>query len=150
MHTCAGSDRPSGPSATPLQQAIHEAVQHEKAAGFVFRACCVMLVEGGMTAADAALRFNVSPRSVERWLLRYRRQGIDGLREAPRSGRIPRLSPELYAALTSEIEHPPHRYGYPALNWNGPLLAKHLAGRHALTYSIRQCQRLLLTLSDPG
>lgn len=147
MHTSAGSDRPSGPSASPLLRAIHEVAQREKAAGFLYRACCVMLVEGGMPVADVALRFGVSPRSVERWLQRYRTQGVDGLRDTARSGRTPRLSPALLSTLANELARPPRSFGYPAWHWNGPLLARHLANRHALSFSIRQCQRLLLTLS---
>lgn len=150
VHTNAGSDRALGPSTTTLLRAIHEAAQREKAAGFLYRACCVMLVEGGMPAADAAQRFGVSPRSVERWLQRYRTQGVDGLRDTARSGRASRLSPTLLSTLADELARPPRNFGYPAWHWNGPLLARHLADRHALSFSIRQCQRLLLTLSAMG
>src|SRR5215468_10977041 len=59
---------------------------------------CVLVrrvLEEGWTVADAAAAFEISARTVFKWLARYRSEGIDGLRD--RSSR-PRRSPTRLAA----------------------------------------------------
>ena len=49
------------------------------------------VVDGGMTRAAAARRFNTSPKTVAKWVDRFRAEGVDGLRD--RSSR-PLSSPD--------------------------------------------------------
>ncbi|AHY56304.1 bll8291 [Bradyrhizobium diazoefficiens USDA 110] len=48
------------------------------------------VVEGGLSQADAANQFNTTPKTVAKWVKRFRAEGVDGLRD--RSSR-PRSSP---------------------------------------------------------
>lgn len=56
------------------------------------RRAVAAVLEKGMTGHAAALHFEVSERSVARWVRRYREHGH--LREAPRPGRPSRSEPE--------------------------------------------------------
>ena len=56
------------------------------------RRAVAAVLEKGMTGHAAALHFEVSERSVARWISRYRERGH--LREAPRPGRPSRIEPE--------------------------------------------------------
>jgi transposase InsO family protein len=48
------------------------------------------VVEGGLSQADAACQFNTTPKTVAKWVKRFRAEGVDGLRD--RSSR-PHSSP---------------------------------------------------------
>ncbi|WP_145929183.1 leucine zipper domain-containing protein, partial [Bradyrhizobium centrolobii] len=39
------------------------------------------VVEGGLTKAAAALQFNVTAKTVAKWVKRFREEGVDGLRD---------------------------------------------------------------------
>src|SRR2546430_12020405 len=38
-----------------------------------------VVVEGGVTKAAAARRFNTTPKTVAKWVERFRKEGVDGL-----------------------------------------------------------------------
>ena len=37
------------------------------------------MVEGGLSRADAAYQFNTTPKTVAKWVKRFRAEGVDGL-----------------------------------------------------------------------
>src|SRR5258707_2866080 len=39
------------------------------------------VIEGGLTQAAAALQFNVSAKTVAKWVNRFRKEGVEGLRD---------------------------------------------------------------------
>jgi len=39
------------------------------------------VVEGGLSKADAAYQFNTTPKTVAKWVKRFRTEGVDGLRD---------------------------------------------------------------------
>src|SRR5207248_9855681 len=47
------------------------------------------VVEGGLSKADAAYQFNTTPRTVTKWVKRFRAEGVEGCVIAP-PGRIHR------------------------------------------------------------
>lgn len=51
------------------------------------RSSIVLALAEGLTNAEVAQRFQVSPATVAKWRDRYVRRGVAGLRDAPRSGR---------------------------------------------------------------
>jgi transposase InsO family protein len=55
------------------------------------------VVDGGLTAAACARRYNTTPKTVAKWVRRFRERGVDGLRD--RSSR-PLSSPSQTAAAT--------------------------------------------------
>ncbi|MBB4264391.1 transposase [Bradyrhizobium sp. CIR3A] len=55
------------------------------------------VVEGGLSQADAAFQFNTTPKTVAKWVKRFRKDGVEGLRD--RSSR-PHSSPSQTPATT--------------------------------------------------
>jgi len=58
------------------------------------------VVEGGLTRAEAAAQFNTTPKTVAKWVDRFRAEGVDGLRD--RSSR-PLSSPSQTVAATCAV-----------------------------------------------
>jgi transposase len=86
----------------------------------VLRARIVLAAAGGERNDAIARRLGVSANVVSRWRMRFARGGLEGLQEAPRSGR-----PERYGKVTEQQvlekleEAPPGGW----VRWNGRLLA---------------------------
>src|ERR1700759_2185701 len=58
------------------------------------------VLQGGLSKADAAHQFNTTPKTVAKWVDRFRAEGVDGLRD--RSSR-PLSSPSRTAAATCAV-----------------------------------------------
>jgi transposase len=66
-----------------------------------FRERLVAAIDAGLPAGEAAQRFRVNLRTIDRWLARHR-QGAS-LAERPRSGRLPKLDPARYPELRALV-----------------------------------------------
>jgi CRP-like cAMP-binding protein len=66
--------------------------------GLARRGRVLLLLEQGMTLKDAAERSGLSVRHTRKWAERFRRHGLVGLRDKPRPGRTPVVSPRGRAA----------------------------------------------------
>jgi transposase len=64
-------------------------------------------VLGGMAVGPAAGASGVGRATLYAWLGRYRAEGVDGLRDRPKSGRPRLLTPEQDAAFKARIEAGP-------------------------------------------
>jgi transposase InsO family protein len=60
------------------------------------------VVEGGLSQADAAYQFNTTPKTVARWVKRFRAEGVNGLRD--RSSRPHSLPSQTAPATCTVIE----------------------------------------------
>ncbi|KWV44732.1 integrase [Bradyrhizobium macuxiense] len=60
------------------------------------------VIEGGLTKATAALQFNVTAKTVAKWVKRFRALGVDGLRD--RSSRPHSLPSQTPAATCAAVE----------------------------------------------
>ena len=60
------------------------------------------VIEGGLTNAAAALQFNVTAKTVAKWVKRFRAEGVDGLRD--RSSRPHSLPSQTPAAACAVVE----------------------------------------------
>src|SRR5947208_13925504 len=60
------------------------------------------VVEGGLSQADAAYQFNTTPKTVAKWVKRFRAEGVDGLRD--RSSRPHSLPSQTAPATCTVIE----------------------------------------------
>ena len=60
------------------------------------------VIEGGFTKAAAALRFNVSAKTVAKWVKRFRVEGVDGLGD--RSSRPHSLPSQTLPATCAAVE----------------------------------------------
>jgi transposase InsO family protein len=60
------------------------------------------VVEGGLSQADAAYQFNITPKTVAKWVNRFRAEGVDGLRD--RSSRPHSLPSQTAPATCTVVE----------------------------------------------
>ena len=73
---------------------------------------------------------------------RYNAEGVDGLRDRPRSGRPSQLKPEHFAGLAQWVEAGPDVAADGLVRWRCVDLRDRLAGRFAVTLSERSVARL--------
>src|SRR5437588_4548909 len=67
------------------------------------------VVEGGLSKAAAARRYHTTPKTVAKWLDRFRAEGLDGLRD--RSSRplsLPSQTPAATCATAEELRRERH------------------------------------------
>ena len=91
-------------------------------AGLAARARIVLGAAAGEGTSDLARRLGVSRPTVILWRERYAREGIEGLTDAPRSGRPKRIDDAQIIART--LEPPPERLGI--THWSSRLLGAEL------------------------
>jgi transposase len=103
----------------------------------------LLLVAGGCSCAEAAELLHEDVRTVQRWIKRFERHGLAGLREGERTGRPPGLSPEQWRAIEDHVRRPPNESGFDAAHWDARLLGRLLQSHFARSFSLRHCQRLL-------
>lgn len=77
----------------------------------------------GATLTAVAERFRTERNTVSKWVHRFVEQGLDGLRDQPRSGAPAKYGPDLRQRILAQLEQaPPAGYG----RWDGRLLAEAL------------------------
>jgi transposase len=91
-------------------------------AGLALRARIVLATADGERTSVICDRFGVSRPTVSHWKKRYVADGVDGLDDAPRSGRPKTVDDAAIIAAT--LESPPERLA--VTHWSTRLLAGHL------------------------
>jgi transposase len=71
------------------------------------RMLALALVLEGSSRAEAARHAGMDRQTLRDWVHRYNAEGLAGLRDRPRSGRKPRLTPEQGAELAAVVERGP-------------------------------------------
>src|SRR5215510_15957128 len=67
------------------------------------------IVEEGLSKAAAARQFNVAPKTVAKWVKRFRAEGMDGLRDrSSRPHSLPGQTPAAACAVVEALRR--HRY----------------------------------------
>ena len=62
------------------------------------------VIEGGLTNAGAALQFNVTAKTVAKWVKRFRAEGVDGLRDrSSRPHSLPSQTPTAACAVVEAL-----------------------------------------------
>lgn len=106
------------------------------------RTLAILEFGGGKTVAEIAQMLQVSRQSVYNWIEDFRcTRNVQGLIDAPRSGRPPCWSEEAEALLQHLLQGSPQHLGYFATQWTVPLLQeqlRHSVGEH---YSGRTVRR---------
>jgi transposase len=108
------------------------------------RALIVRLAaERGMVAADIAAVVRLHQESVRRWLVRSQAEGLEGLKDAPRSGAPARITRAYHEQLVGLVRRRPRALGLPFSLWTGERLAGYLAERTGIRASRTSIDRLL-------
>src|ERR687886_438107 len=71
------------------------------------RMLALALVREGCSRAEAARAAGMDRQTLRDWVHRYDAEGLPGLRDRPRPGRKPRLTPEQETELATAVEHGP-------------------------------------------
>jgi transposase len=93
------------------------------------RAQIVLLAARGLPTAVIARRLGITQDTVRKWRGRFAARGLDGLADAPRTGRPRRISALERAAICALACQLPAATGVPLSRWTGPELAAELASR---------------------
>ena len=122
--------------------AIQEEIRRSDEAKYDHRLHGLLLVANGQSCRQAAGLLGENPRTVQRWVRSYKRDGFDGLRDGARGGRPPVLDAAQRVALEADLRDRPDSFGLVGHLWDGPLLSEHLRRRYGVELGVRQCQRL--------
>lgn len=87
------------------------------------RAQMVLLSQQGYFVKEIARITRQSDDTVRRWFRRFIREGCAGLREAPRSGRPPAITPAVEQFLRECLRQSPRDFGVPRPSWTTATLA---------------------------
>ncbi len=128
---------------TSLREALSKELRLSAKARFSHRLHGVLLVSAGYSCSEVAGCFGETTRTVQRWVRNFHEFGCDGLKDVQKSGRPKKLSREQLNKLQQEVQSGPMALGYGQSEWDGKLLASHIARRYGVVLSIRQCQRFL-------
>jgi transposase len=129
-------------NAQVMQRAVQQEIARSDEARYDHRLHGILLVCRGLTCSQVAEWLGQDPRTVQRWVRRFERGGLAGLREGDRPGRPPTLTPPQVTAANRALRRSPRALGYTHNLWDGKLLAHHLATVHGVALGVRQCQRL--------
>jgi len=94
------------PLTTADQQALEQIWRHGASHKERQRAQAVLLSARGYTLDQLADILSVDRDTVSRWLNQWQERGREGLTDAPRSGRPPKIDAEVEAALREILEQP--------------------------------------------
>lgn len=105
-----------------------------------------LVVEEGLSQADAARRVQAAQQSVSGWVRRYREDGPAGLAKAGRAGRKPLLSDAQLAELERLLLEGPEAHGFPTPLWTCPRVARLIRDRFGVRYHEGHVWKLLRAL----
>ena len=77
----------------------------------------VQKVLDGAKQNEVEEEFHVTEGAVSQWMLRYKKNGWDGVKATPKSGRPIRFTEEYRQALFEIISKHPHWWGYESDLW---------------------------------
>src|SRR5688572_20141524 len=99
-------------------KALDDVYQHSKDGRLRQRAQIVLLAaKQGIVAAQIGRIVRLNEESVRRWLKRYEAEGIKGLKDDPRPGMAPVVTPAYRAQLVAAYRRRPRSLGQPFSLW---------------------------------
>src|SRR4051794_34746587 len=111
------------------RRALERELARARDAALFRRLWALLEVDAGCPVGEVAERLRVNRRSVQRWIIRYRRQAdFEALRHQPGQGRPSRWDHTLEARLQVALRQRPTDFGYVGTGWTVPLLQQWLAG----------------------
>ena len=136
-----------------MRTAIQQEIGRSEESRYDHRLHGLLLVMAGQSCREVAELFGESGTTVQRWVNRFERGGLDALREGERAGRPRTLDAKSRQRLQGDLRKTPRDLGLSAAVWDGPVLSEHLRRNYGGELGVRQCQRLFrqlrLTLRKP-
>ena len=130
------ASKPSAASRSVRQRRDFDALERR-------RRRAAKLFAKGVPQAEVARRLKVSRQSVSRWHQTWREQGEEGLVDAGRAGRPPRLTAEQKKRVESELRKGPGAHGYATQLWTLARVAEVIERITGVRYSQTQTWAIL-------
>ena len=110
------------------------------------RMLALALVLEGSSREEAARAAGMDRQTLRDWVHRYNAEGLAGLRDRPRSGRRPRLTPEQEAELATAVERGPDPDRDGVVRWRRVDLQALIEARFAVRLHERSVGKVLRRL----
>lgn len=108
------------------------------------RLYAVCQVAEGSASRDLEKIYNVSFKSVCNWVNEFNKHGEEGLKDAPKSGRKPRLNKDqLESIKMTIINEVPTQYNYNTSTWTGPIIKDYIEKHYGVKYQKAQVYNIL-------
>jgi transposase len=107
------------------------------------RLYAVYQIKQGRKAEELEDLYQVSHKSICNWVHRYNQDGVEGLKDKPRSGRPSRLNAVQRSKLRNALGHKPEDFGYSSGVWSGPIVIDYIQKTFGITYKRAQVYNLL-------
>lgn len=125
-----------------MRIAIQQEIARSEESRYDHRLHGLLLVTAGHSCREVAALFGESGTTVQRWVNRFEKGGLDALHESERTGRPRTLDAKDWRRLQAHLRKTPRDFGLPATLWDGPVLTEHLRRQFGVDLGVRQCQRL--------
>jgi transposase len=100
----------------------------------------------GKKAEEVQALYCSSHKSICNWVHRYNTEGIEGLKDKPRSGRRSRLSSEQKEILKAVILQSPMEEGFSSGVWTWALVAEYIKNKFSVSYKKANIYNILHSL----
>src|ERR687884_1691164 len=108
------------------------------------RARLLLWARQGWRVSDVVHRLGVSDPTVRLWIKRFNAHGVEGLKDAPRSGRPPTYTPEQVAEVLAAALTDPKTLGLPFGSWTLDRLASYLHEQRGIPMQRSRIDELLV------
>ena len=125
---------------------LREAARRTKDTWQARRLLAIALALDGVSRRDASRAAGMDRQTLRDWVIRYNEDGIEGLRDRPRSGRRPRRSPDQLGELAQLIEDGPDVAVHGVVRWRCVDLKVEIGARFGVALAERQIERILKQL----
>lgn len=122
--------------------ALQDEIRRSHEARYDHRLHGILLVAQGMSSPEVGRLLGDAPRTVQYWVQRFEKDGLQGLAEGDRPGRPTRLKPKHLETINRALRKPPGESGLSVHLWDGKTLAEFVRKKHGISLGVRQCQRL--------
>ena len=108
------------------------------------RARLLLWARQGWRVSDLVRMLGLSDPTVRLWIKRFNAQGLEGLKDAPRSGRPPTYTPEQVAEVLAAALTDPKSLGLPFGSWTLDRLATYLHEQRGIAMKRSRIDELLV------
>ncbi|KAA6315080.1 hypothetical protein EZS27_034409 [termite gut metagenome] len=110
------------------------------------RLYAVYQIAQGKKAEELEELYQTSHKSICNWVHRYNAEGLWGLIDRPRKGRLCRLSASQQEMVKQAVLNTPEQYGYHSATWTGVMVLSYIENTFGVSYKKAQIYNLLHTL----
>lgn len=107
------------------------------------RITAILMSALGTPAKQIAEVLQVTQQTVSNWRRRWIERGVFGLKDAPRPGGPPKVTPRYLRLMAEAVDRDPQAYGYVFTTWSVKRLVSHLQRRTKIRISHQRLRQLL-------